>query len=218
MVGAKAGILSLALSLLMVQAWPAWAQPAGPPQPGGPAFVAWPTLKSPEKKVLLLIAREALTAALENRPSREAKVGARLQVTQPVVISIYVDGKLRARAWRIKNLQPIYLSVRDLVSQALAEPKVSDQPLSQEEMARAKLGLAVLGRYSRAQNDKEIPPRSAVIIYNGFKEWLALPGDVPGGSAADVLSLACGQAGLRPQVWLLPTTTIFHATAEEAKE
>jgi AMMECR1 domain-containing protein len=199
----------------LLLAAPAAAQPAGDTS----ANVVWPPLKSPEKKVLLLIAREALAAAMENRPSREARVEPRLQVAQPVVLSLYVGGQLRARSWRIKNLQPIYLAVRDLVNPALADPKVSDQPLSQEEMARAKIGLAVLGRYARANNDKEIPPRSAVIIYNGFKEWLALPGDVPGGSAADILSLACVQAGLRPQAWLLPnTTTIFHAPAEEIKE
>jgi len=213
----KPGIFLLAIMSL---AGPLWAQPAGQAPPGTQAqsFIPWPALKSPEKKVLLLIAREALTAATENRPSREARVEPRLHLAQPVVVSIYVDGKLRARSWRIKNIQPIYTSVRDLVGQALADPKVSDQPLSQEELARAKIGLAVLGRYSKANNDKEIPPRSAVIIYNGFKEWLALPGDAPHGSAADILSLACGQAGLRPNVWLLPTTTIFHATAEEAKE
>jgi len=212
MFGKKSWIFLIIFFIL--QAVSVLAQPAAQ----APAFVAWPNLKSPEKKVLLLIAREALTAAMENRPSREATVKPRLQVAQPVVLSIYVDGQLRARSWRIKNLQPMYLSARDLVSQALADPKVSDQQLSQDEMARAKIGLAVLGRYARANNDREIPPRSAVIIYNGFKEWLALPGDVPGGSVADILSLACSQAGLRPQVWLLPTTTIFHAQAEEAKE
>jgi hypothetical protein len=85
-------------------------------------------------------------------------------------------------------------------------------------MAQAKISLAVLGRYSQAKDETEVPPRSAVIIYNGFTEWLALPGDIPGGKAADLLSLACGQAGLRPQVWLLPSTTIFHTPAEELKE
>jgi AMMECR1 domain-containing protein len=135
-----------------------------------------------------------------------------------MVLSLYVDGKLRARAWKLKHLQPVYLEARDLVQTALTNPKVSEEPLSLEEMARAKISLAVLGRYIRAKDETEVPPRSAVIIYNGFIEWLALPGDVPGGSAADILSFACSQAGLRPQVWLLPTTAIFHAPAEEMKE
>jgi AMMECR1 domain-containing protein len=205
-------ILSFLISLSLFLATPAWAQTAG-------EGAAWPALKSPEKKVLLLIAREALAAALENRPSREARVAPRLMVAQPMVLSLYVDGQLRARSWRLKNPQPLYLAARDLVGPALTEPKVSDpQPLSREEIARAKIGLAVLGHYARAKDDTEVPPKSAVIIYNGFKEWLGLPGDVPGGSAADILSFACAQAGLRPQVWLLPTTTIFHTPAEEIKE
>ncbi|MDR2725768.1 MAG: hypothetical protein LBC90_06875 [Candidatus Adiutrix sp.] len=201
-----AGLLPVFLMLFL--AGPAWAQ----------ADAAWPKLKGQEKKVLLLIAREALNAAQEGRPSREARVDPRLQVSQPLVLSLYVDDELRARAWRLKGLQPIYLAARDLVQTALSDPKVSAKPLDREEMARAKIGLAVLGRYAPAKDETDIPPRSAVIIYNGFIEWLALPEDVPGGKAADILSYACGQAGLRPQVWLLPTTTIFHAPAEELKE
>ena len=168
--------------------------------------------------MLLLIAQEALTAALENRPSREARVEPRLRAAQPLVVSIYVDGHLRARAWRLKNPEPLFLAARDLVQMALAEPKISDPPLRPDELARAKVGLAVLGRYARAKDDTEVPPRSAVIIYNGFIEWLALPGDAPGDSAADLLSFACAQAGLRPQIWLLPSTTIFHAPAEVIRE
>ena len=209
--GTRAGILLWPFFLALFLAATAGAQPAGNAS-------SWPGMKSQEKKVLLLIAREALNAALENRQSREAKVDQRLRAAQPMVLSLYVDGQLRARAWSLKNPQPIYMAARDMVQMALAEPKVSDKPLSADEMSRAKIGLAVLGHYTQAKDDTEIPPRSAVIIYNGFTEWLGLPGDVPGGSVADVLSYACGQAGLRPQVWLLPSTTIFYAPAEEIKE
>ena len=202
------GAFPVFLILSLFLAAPAWAQ----------GDIPWPALKGQDKKVLLLIAREALNAALENRPSREARVDPRLSISQPLVLSLYVDGKLRARAWRLKGLQPIYTTARDLVQTALKEPKVSDKPLTHEEMARAKISLAVLGRYTQAKDETDIPPRSAVVIYNGFTEWLALPMDVPGGKAADLLSFACGQAGLRPQVWLLPTTTIFYASAEELKE
>jgi AMMECR1 domain-containing protein len=201
-------VFPLFLFIGVFLAGPAWAQ----------AEASFPKLKGQEKKVLLLIAREALNAAQEGRPSREARVDPRLQASQPLVLSLYVDDQLRARAWRLKGLQPIYTTARDLVQTALSDPKVSDKPLDREEMARAKIGLAVLGRYAPAKDETEIPPRSAVIIYNGFIEWLALPEDVPGGKAADILSYACSQAGLRPQVWLLPTTTIFHAPAEELKE
>jgi len=209
--GTRAGIMPAILFLTFFMAGPAGTQPIANAQP-------WPELRVQEKKVILLIAREALNAAVENRPSREARVERRLQTAQPMVLSLYVDGNLRARAWSLKNPQPIYLAARDLVQTALTESKVSDQPLNQEEMARAKIGLAVLGHYAQAKDDTEIPPRSAVIIFNGFTEGLALPGDVPGGSAADILSYACEQAGLRPQVWLLPNTTIFYTPAEETKE
>jgi AMMECR1 domain-containing protein len=180
-------------------------------------------LKGNDKHILLLIAQEAIAAARESRPSREARVGPRLEAAQPLVVSLYVDGRLRARAWKLKALQPLYLAARDLIGAALANPKVSDQPLTREELARAKVGLAVLGKYAPAKDDTEVPPRSAVIIYNGFTEWLALPGDVPGDvpggrPAADLLSYACEQAGLRPQVWLLPSTTIFSAPADEIRE
>jgi len=202
-------LLLLILSIFLVG--PAGAQPAGN---------AAPELKGPEKKVLMLIAREALNAVIESRPSREAHVDERLREAHPLVLSLYVDGKLRARAWSLKNLQPIFEAARDLVQMALNDPKVNEERLTPEELARAKIGLAVLGRYTRAKDETEVPPRAAVIIYHGFIEWLALPGDVPGGSPADILSYACGQAGLRPQVWILPDgrTTIFQAPAQEIKE
>jgi AMMECR1 domain-containing protein len=189
---------------------------AGPAQsqiPGGPL-----ELTGPQKKILLLIAREAVDAVLDNRPSREATVEPRLMEPQPMAVSIYVDGALRARAWRLRETQPIYLTARDLVYQALNTPKVSEEVLTAEELARAEVGVAVLSNYNQAKNETEVPPRSAVIIYNGFTEWLALPGDVPSEKAADLLTYACEQAGLRPRVWLLPQTTIYSAAVEELRE
>ena len=196
--------------------WGLWLAGAGLVWAQGASGAA--ELKSQDKRVLLLIAREAVAAALENRPSREARVGSGLQAARPLVVSLYVDGQPRARAWKLKNPRPLYLEARDLVAAALAQPKISDRPLTPEELARAKVGLAVLGRYTQAKDETEVPPRAAVIVYHGFTEWLALPGDVDSGRAADLLSHACGQAGLRPQVWLLPSTVIFSAPADEIRE
>jgi AMMECR1 domain-containing protein len=85
-------------------------------------------------------------------------------------------------------------------------------------MARATVGLAVLGKYARAKDETEVSPHSAVIIFNGFTEGLAIPGDADSGKAADLLSFACEKAGLRPGVWLLPQTSIFTTPAETIKE
>ncbi len=179
---------------------------------------ALPLLTGAQKNVLLQIAREAIDATLENRESRAARVEARLSVPQPMVISVYVDGKLRGRAWSLKSSTPLFENARDITYMAIDEPKAGGEMLSLEELARAEVAVAVLGAYTKAADDRDIPPQSAVIIYNGFTEWLALPGDVESDKAADLLSYACEQAGLRPNVWLLPQTSIFWAEAQEVRE
>lgn len=193
-----------------------WAQ-----IPGGetPAALNLPPLSGPQRKTLLLIAREAVEAALETRSSREATVDGRLRAPQPLVVSIYVDGELRARSWRLKPYQPLYLDARDVTYEAINRPRDKDSPLTPAELVRAEISLAVLSGYSRAQDDREVPPRSAVIVLSGFTEALGLPGDVESDSAADLLSHACERAGLRPRVWLLPqAATIFYAQADGSRE
>lgn len=205
-------IAALFLALILMPGL-AWAQmPEGDPNP--PAL---PLLTGPQKRTLLTIARESVAATLEGRSPREATVEPRLTEPQPMVVSLYVDGKLRGRSWRLRGYEPLYLGARDLTYEALTEPRVSDQPLSIDELSRAVISLAVLSNYLRAADDRDIPPRTAVIIYSGFTEWMAMPGDVAG-AAADLLSYACEQAGLRPNIWLLPQTTIFSAQVEAIRE
>lgn len=205
-------LLGLILLFMLISGSTALAQNAPP------AVTTLPSLTGPQKKTLVLIAREVLDAVSEGRSSREATVEPRLTIAQPMVVSIYVDGVLRARAWRLRGAMPIYLEARDLTYQALAVPKVSDRPIRIEEMKRAEVSLAILSGYTRVRDDSQIAPRSAVIIYNGFTEWMALPGDLPSNKPADLLDYACKQAGLRPKVWLLPQTAIFSAQVEGARE
>ena len=176
-------------------------------------------LTGPQKRVLLLIAREAVDAKIASRASREATVEPRLAVSQPMVASIYVDGKLRGRAWRLSGLKPLYFEARDLILEAISSPKVTDEALTMKDLERAEVGLAILSRYIKVKDDRDVPAGEAVIIYNGFIEWLALPSDVESSRAADLLSYACEQAGLRPNAWLIPQkTTIFSARVDEMRE
>lgn len=202
------------MAVLLVSAF-LWAPSLVQAQTGGAAVQSkLPALTGPQKRTLMLIAREALTATLENRPSREATVEPRLMQPQPMVVSIYVDGRLRARAWRLTELTPIYLAARDLTYLALSTPRVSKNPLTLEELHRAQISLAVLSNYTLVTRENEIPNRSAIVLYHGFTEWLTLPDDLPSDDPVQRLEYTCVQAGLRPKVWLLPQTTIYTADVE----
>lgn len=205
--------LSIFICLILLFPAAAWAQ-----GPGGDAYLKLPLLSGPQRKALLLIAREAVDATLETRASRAATVDGRLRVPQPAVISLYVNGELRSRSWRLKPDRPLYLDVRDLTYEAINRPRDKDDSLTPAELAGAQIGLAVLSGYTRVQDDREVPPRSAVIVLSGFTEAVGLPGDVDSDSVADLLSHACERAGLRPHVWLLPQTTIFYAQVDGTRE
>ncbi|MDR0882281.1 MAG: hypothetical protein LBP55_07040 [Candidatus Adiutrix sp.] len=205
--------MSLILGGLLLAAGPAAAQL---PESQGGALA----MTGSQKRTLLLIAREAVEASRAGRPSREpTNLDRRLTLAQPLIISIYLDGRLWTRAWQLKNASPLYLAARGLTYEALAHPKIGGRPLTPEELGRVQIGLDVLSGYAQAKDETEVPPRSAVIIYSGFTEWLALPGDVKSDQAADLLTYACQQAGLRPNAWLLPQeTTIFSAQVDTARE
>ncbi|MDR2945653.1 MAG: hypothetical protein LBV79_02765 [Candidatus Adiutrix sp.] len=206
----------IGIAALLLGCWPGALLAQAPPE--GEGQFALPRLSGPQKSTLLLIAREAVDAALEGRASREATVDARLQMPQPLVISIYVDGKLRSRAWRLKPAQPLYIDARSVTEEAIDEPRDGGAPLGADELARAKIGLAVLSGYMRVADDRGVPPRSAVVVLSGFTEALGLPGDVKSNAAADLLTFACERAGLRPNIWLLPQTAVFYAQADGTQE
>lgn len=177
----------------------------------GVAASTLPPLTGPQMKTLLLIARESLDASFEGRSARQATVEPRLEVPQPLVASVYVDGKLRARSWRLKPYQPLFLDARDIVFEALNNPRGGGSALTVEELARASLSLAVLSSYIRVEDDRDIPPRTAVIILSGFTEAVGLPSDIKTENPADLLNLSAERAGLRPHIWLLPETAKFFA-------
>jgi hypothetical protein len=175
-------------------------------------------LTGPEKKQLLAIAREPLSAALEGRPVLTPNVGQRLMVRKPVVVSLFLDGKLIARSWEIKEYGPLATQIMGLSSLFLSSPQFGRIP-EPEELSRGKIHLAILGRFNQVPDDKAVGEGEGVVILNGFKEGVATPMDIPpGGSIQDMLRIASEIAGLRPNAWLLPETSILTSPADEALE
>ncbi|MGL4208343.1 MAG: AMMECR1 domain-containing protein [Candidatus Adiutrix sp.] len=204
---------TLALAILCFHLWAygaeSWAQQLVPSPP---------ILTGPQQNVLLLIAREAIDATLENRQEREPTVASRLRAVQPLVISIYVNNQLRKRTWALIPQGPLFSEVSFLTFEAIHNSKISSPPLTVRELAEAQISVAILTNFKPAKDDSEVAPDEAVIIYNGFTEWVGLSGDGGSNNATDLLRHTSRQAGLRPNAWLLPQTTIFSATSHEFRE
>ncbi|MDR2349231.1 MAG: hypothetical protein LBF41_01225 [Deltaproteobacteria bacterium] len=173
---------------------------------------------NPEKLELLSVAREAMTASFEGRTPRPAPANPKYSISRPVAVSIFLDGKLVARTWEIERPGPLATEIPALVSRALSDPK-QGRPVTDEEIARAKLGVGVFGRFEQIENEKAVKEGDGVAVLVGFKEGVALPGDLPAGSKAfDLLSLAAVAGGMREGGWLLPDASLFRAEADEARE
>ena len=173
----------------------------------------FPPLTNTEERDLNLIAQEAILSKLEGRPARQPQVGPRLMMAQGLVVSIYIENKLVGRTWRLREPLPLAQGALALTQTALDDPKEPFSALSLDDLEQAVAVATPLDHYQRVADDRQVPPRSAVIVYKGFTEAVGLPGDVPSAEASDLLSFACEMAGLRPGTWMLPDAAIFTATA-----
>ena len=176
-------------------------------------------LSARELNYLLKVAEEPLLALKESRPPRpltdSASSGA-LNQTLPAVVTLWLDGQILARAWEIRQPQPLVAGVEALAAKVLDSPDQGRVPTI-EEWPRVKVGLAVLHQLAEAADEKEVAKGQAVVVLEGFTIGLGLPKDMTCQyESADLLSKACQMAGLRPNAWLLPDKlTIFSAAVDE---
>jgi hypothetical protein len=170
------------------------------------------------RRDLLALAREPLTAALTNREPRVPKPNPALATALPMVVSLYLNGQLAARAWVLENPGPLGETATRLGAQILVDPQLG-RILSPEELARATFGVAILRDLKPARDDRDLGPNQAAIVFNGLKQAVGLPSDAPPPKKArDLLSLTCQLAGLRPGAWLTSQTTIITGQVAETLE
>jgi AMMECR1 domain-containing protein len=136
-----------------------------------------------------------------------------------MAVTLWLDGQILARAFEIRQPQPIVDGILALAQKVLAEPDEGRVP-TMEEWPRVKVGVAVLHGLLEAQSDQEVGAGQAVVVLEGFTIGVGLPKDMPSRyQSSDLLSKACQMAGLRPNAWLLPEkVTIFAALVDEMVE
>ncbi|MDR2388103.1 MAG: hypothetical protein LBE80_11065 [Deltaproteobacteria bacterium] len=179
-------------------------------------------LSAQELNFILKVAKEPLMALREGRAVRPLEVTSfprALNQSAPLAVTLWLDHQILARAFEIRQPQPIVLGILALAQKVLEQPDQGRLP-TMEEWPRLKVGVAVLHGLLEAESDQEVGSGQAVVVLEGFTIGLGLPKDMPGKyENSELLAKACQMAGLRPNSWLLPEkVTIFAALVDEMVE
>jgi hypothetical protein len=162
--------------------------------------------------------KEPLLAAVEGRAVRTPRPNSSLKAPLPLVVSLYLNGQLAARTWRLEGLGPLSETALALGAEILVNPKLG-RILKPEEWPQATFGVAVLNDLKAARDDRDIGPTQAAIVFYGLKQSVGLPSDAPPPQKAkDLLGLTCQLVGLRPGAWMTGSGSILTAQAAEALE
>ena len=171
-----------------------------------------------EKNFLLRMAREPVAAILEGRRPRDLRAPSsmrRLNQSQRLVMTIFLDGELLARAWELRTPGVLQATTVSLAHRIMQTPDVG-RPPTYEEMPRIRIGLAVLHDLKEVATEKEALVGQALVALSGFSFAVGLPSDLPRGyTTFQLYSRACEISGLRSGEWLGDDATIYAGAVEE---
>ncbi len=191
---------------------------AVPPKSGGTA----PNLSTDQQKRLLHIARETLTNFIQNGKVTEYnESGPRLLVNEGAFVTLRKNGQLRGCIGNIIGKKPLYETVRDMaIAAATQDPRF--KPVDKGELQDLEIEISVLSVPHKINNVSEIVlGRHGVIVSQGSHTGVFLP-QVATETHWDknkFLSVLCAEkAGLPPDAWKDPRTTIEIFTAQVFEE
>jgi hypothetical protein len=197
--------LALALSFSLAAPGPLW---------GAEEF----SLPGPVRRDLIALAKEPLTAAVAGREVRVPRPNKALDPAFPMVVSLYLNGLLAARAWNLESPGPMSQTALALGAQVLVDPSLG-RVLEAEELPLATVGVAIIRDLAEARDDRDLRPGMAAIVFSGLTVSVGLPSDAPPPKTAqDLLNLTCELAGLRPTAWLGGQSTILTGLTAETLE
>ena len=136
------------------------------------------TLTTPEKKVLLSIAREAILARLERRkPSSvdEARLTSRLCEPLGAFVTLTSRGDLRGCIGRFTSSDPLWEVVSAMATEAaFSDPRFP--PLTKDEYPSIHIEISVLGPMKKIQSADEIKiGRHGIYLKKGYRSGTLLP-------------------------------------------
>jgi len=144
----------------------------------------------------------------------------RLWQPEGAFVTLYNHGQLRGCIGRVVSNQPLWQTVRDMaVSAATQDPRF--QPISPEELPELTYEVSVLSVPQEIGDWRKIElGKHGVIIQRGLNSGVFLPqvAEETGWNLEEFLTQLCvGKAGLEPDCYKNPQTTIKVFTAQVFK-
>lgn len=184
-----------------------------------------PLLTERQKKLLLEVARNAMTAAVERKPAPQ-DFPADEELRQPggafvTLHSTIVHGRPRLRGCigQLPNEEPLIQVVAHCAGMAaLEDPRFT--PATPEELALIQIEISVLSAPQDIRPEDIVPGKHGLLVSRGWQRGVLLPQVAPqfGWTGLRFLEETCVKAGLPQDAWKHHGTRVQAFTADVFSE
>ncbi len=179
-----------------------------------------PRLTADQRRMLLELARRAITAQFEPDTTVPACPDEALLEKRGAFVTLHIDQTLRGCIGRIEAVEPLWHIVADMaVAAAFRDPRF--RPLARNELERVDIEISVLSPLEPVQDVADITIGThGLFIQKGVFSGLLLP-QVASSRNWDVntfLEETCRKAGLKPNDWQEQDAELFMFSAEVFSE
>lgn len=179
-------------------------------------------LSKSEKLFLLVLARNTISARLENRslpePTKEERTKAGIKIEEPrgCFVTLHKKGELRGCIGTFFSDAPLWQNVREMaVQSAFYDPRFP--PLAKSELEDIDIEISALSPLREIKSIDEIKVgKHGIYITRGHNRGVLLPqvATENGWDLETFLEHTCLKAGLNPKAWKEPGVTIEIFSAE----
>ena len=175
-------------------------------------------LNEEQRRQLLRLARTSIESTLDGRTPemRAEEFDEDLRRPAGAFVTLRKDGDLRGCIGSIRAMEPLYRAVASsAISAAFRDPRFF--PVRKDEIGHLELEISVMGPIEQVRDVNEIEVgRDGLIISRGRFAGLLLPqvASEYGWDRETFLDQTCLKAGLQPNAWRSPETSIEKFAAE----
>ena len=173
------------------------------PQPDPSARHSENEYSDDQRRFLLRVARQAISASIEARGYDPENPWPALSEPRAVFTTLYTHGVLRGCVGHVPAADPLVRAVaQSAVSAAFSDPRFP--PLTAEELPALKIQISVLSRLFPIRPEEVEIGRHGLLVRMGNRRGLLLP-QVPvefGWDRENFLSQTCHKAGIAANAWM----------------